>query len=71
MLDEVLSERKSFEEPTPELRFKKFRIVLIKPSKYDDDGYVIRLERRAPEQHTQCPARSDRRGKKQWGIRCP
>ena len=22
---------------------KKFRIVLIKPSKYDDDGYVIRF----------------------------
>lgn len=24
-------------------RIKKFRIVLIKPSKYDDDGYVIRF----------------------------
>ena len=24
-------------------KFKKFRIVLIKPSKYDDDGYVIRF----------------------------
>src|SRR4030095_9091708 len=24
-------------------RCKKFRIVLIKPSKYDDDGYVIRF----------------------------
>ena len=23
--------------------FKKFRIVLVKPSKYDDDGYVIRF----------------------------
>ena len=22
---------------------KKFHIVLIKPSKYDDDGYVIRF----------------------------
>ena len=24
-------------------RMKKFHIVLIKPSKYDDDGYVIRF----------------------------
>src|SRR5262245_3679762 len=24
-------------------RIKKFHIVLIKPSKYDDDGYVIRF----------------------------
>lgn len=38
-----LSERKSFKEATAELPFKKFRIVLIKPSKYDDDGYVIRF----------------------------
>jgi radical SAM superfamily enzyme YgiQ (UPF0313 family) len=30
-------------EPTPKPSFKKFRIVLIKPSKYDDDGYVIRF----------------------------
>jgi radical SAM superfamily enzyme YgiQ (UPF0313 family) len=37
------SERQSFKEPTAELPFKKFRIVLIKPSKYDDDGYVIRF----------------------------
>ena len=29
--------------PTPRLPFKRFRIVLIKPSKYDDDGYVIRF----------------------------
>ncbi len=42
MLGEGLSERKSFKEPTA-LPFKKFRIVLIKPSKYDDDGYVIRF----------------------------
>ena len=27
----------------PSPGFKKFRIVLIKPSKYDDDGYVIRF----------------------------
>ena len=26
-----------------EKSFEKFRIVLIKPSKYDDDGYVIRF----------------------------
>jgi radical SAM superfamily enzyme YgiQ (UPF0313 family) len=30
-------------QPTSKLPFKKFRIVLIKPSKYDDDGYVIRF----------------------------
>jgi len=29
--------------PTERLPFKRFRIVLIKPSKYDDDGYVIRF----------------------------
>jgi len=27
----------------PTKRYDKFRIVLIKPSKYDDDGYVIRF----------------------------
>jgi len=43
VLGNGLSERKSFKEPTAELPFKKFRIVLIKPSKYDDDGYVIRF----------------------------
>jgi radical SAM superfamily enzyme YgiQ (UPF0313 family) len=43
VLGDGLSERKSFKEPTAELPFKKFRIVLIKPSKYDDDGYVIRF----------------------------
>jgi hypothetical protein len=42
-LGEVLSERKSFKEPITELPLKKFRVVLIKPSKYDDDGYVIRF----------------------------
>ena len=37
-------------------------MVLIKPSKYDDDGYVIRFWRgRAPEQHPERPARPDRR----------
>lgn len=28
---------------TEKARIKRFRIVLIKPSKYDDDGYVIRF----------------------------
>src|SRR4051794_32994110 len=27
----------------PQFSFDKFRIVLIKPSKYDDGGYVIRF----------------------------
>src|SRR3954468_23977180 len=26
----------------PEVRTRRFRIILIKPSHYDDDGYVIR-----------------------------
>jgi len=43
MLSQLTSERESITEPTPQRRFKKFRIVLIKPSKYDDDGYVIRF----------------------------
>ncbi|HTN71013.1 MAG TPA: radical SAM protein, partial [Methylomirabilota bacterium] len=29
--------------PVTQRQIKKFRIVLIKPSKYDDDGYVIRF----------------------------
>ncbi|MBI4528859.1 MAG: radical SAM protein [Deltaproteobacteria bacterium] len=29
--------------PAGPSRFERFRIVLIKPSKYDDDGYVIRF----------------------------
>jgi hypothetical protein len=43
MLSQLMSRHDSLQEPTPELPFKKFRIVLIKPSKYDDDGYVIRF----------------------------
>ena len=43
MLGHLTDRRGSIMEPTPELPFKKFRIVLIKPSKYDDDGYVIRF----------------------------
>src|SRR6185436_15093316 len=39
MLDQFSAQH----EATAELPFKKFRIVLIKPSKYDDDGYVIRF----------------------------
>ena len=41
MLSPLTSEQESSTEPAP--GFKKFRIVLIKPSKYDDDGYVIRF----------------------------
>ncbi|MGE5302025.1 MAG: B12-binding domain-containing radical SAM protein, partial [Alphaproteobacteria bacterium] len=43
MLTEMISEREPLNESTSKLRFKKFRIVLIKPSKYDDHGYVIRF----------------------------
>src|SRR6266511_4375996 len=43
MLSQLISGHDSLQEPTSELPFKKFRIVLIKPSKYDDDGYVIRF----------------------------
>src|SRR5690349_12966980 len=43
MLDQLSSQRESLQEATPQPPFKKFRIVLIKPSKYDDDGYVIRF----------------------------
>ena len=42
MLSPLTSEHESITEPLPP-GFKKFRIVLIKPSKYDDDGYVIRF----------------------------
>ena len=45
MLSQLKSRREPIEDATPELAFKKFRIVLIKPSKYDDDGYVIRWYR--------------------------
>ena len=43
MLNPVTTEHESIPEPLPTLAFQKFRIVLIKPSKYDDDGYVIRF----------------------------
>src|SRR5512147_2029134 len=45
MLSQLASGRESLNESTSNLPFKKFRIVLIKPSKYDDDGYVIRFWR--------------------------
>jgi radical SAM superfamily enzyme YgiQ (UPF0313 family) len=43
MLSQPVRGRESSNGPISELPFKKFRIVLIKPSKYDDDGYVIRF----------------------------
>ena len=43
MLSPLTSKHESITEPTVKPGFKKFRIVLIKPSKYDDDGYVIRF----------------------------
>jgi radical SAM superfamily enzyme YgiQ (UPF0313 family) len=43
MLSQLTRERESITEPTLRPAFKKFRIVLIKPSKYGDDGYVIRF----------------------------
>jgi radical SAM superfamily enzyme YgiQ (UPF0313 family) len=43
MLSQLTRKRESITEPTLRAPFKKFRIVLIKPSKYDDDGYVIRF----------------------------
>src|SRR5918995_1400315 len=43
MLSQMTRRRESTNESTPKLPFKKFRVVLIKPSKYDDDGYVIRF----------------------------
>jgi radical SAM superfamily enzyme YgiQ (UPF0313 family) len=43
MLSQVAGGREPINQPTAKPPFKKFRIVLIKPSKYDDDGYVIRF----------------------------
>src|ERR1051325_3306248 len=43
MVDQLSGQRESIQEATAEVPFKKFRVVLIKPSKYDDDGYVIRF----------------------------
>src|SRR5918999_3484252 len=41
MLPQLTSSRE--ESMALQQRLEKFRIVLIKPSKYDDDGYVIRF----------------------------
>ncbi|MBI3058502.1 MAG: radical SAM protein [Deltaproteobacteria bacterium] len=43
MLGQLTSGQRATAGPTRRLPFKRFRIVLIKPSKYDDDGYVIRF----------------------------
>src|SRR3989337_2715485 len=43
MLGQLTRWQQATPGPTPRLPFKRFRIVLIKPSKYDDDGYVIRF----------------------------
>ncbi|MEK6563248.1 MAG: radical SAM protein, partial [Candidatus Binatota bacterium] len=43
MLGQLTSGQQATAGPTPRLPYKRFRIVLIKPSKYDDDGYVIRF----------------------------
>ena len=43
MLAQLTSGREPACAPAPKLPSKRFRIVLIKPSKYDDDGYVIRF----------------------------
>ena len=51
-------------------QIEKFQIVLIKPSKYDDDGYRHSfLERRTAEQHAQRPAWPDRRHQRAARIR--
>jgi radical SAM superfamily enzyme YgiQ (UPF0313 family) len=43
MLSQLTSECELITEPRTNPGFKTFRIVLIKPSKYDDEGYVIRF----------------------------
>jgi radical SAM superfamily enzyme YgiQ (UPF0313 family) len=43
MFSSITSGRELPSQSTYKLPFKKFQIVLIKPSKYDDDGYVIRF----------------------------
>ena len=39
---QLTSSREGSDEAATQ-RIEKFRIVLIKPSKYDDEGYVIRF----------------------------
>lgn len=43
MLSQLTSGRERIDAPALKLPFDRFRIVLIKPSKYDDDGYIIRF----------------------------
>src|SRR2546427_11522380 len=43
MLSQPTSDCEVIAEPRTQPGFKTFRIVLIKPSKYDDEGYVIRF----------------------------
>ena len=43
MLSQPTSDCEVIAEPRTQPAFKTFRIVLIKPSKYDDEGYVIRF----------------------------
>src|SRR2546428_12709220 len=43
MLDKLTSARQVGVQTEKRDHIEKFRIVLIKPSKYDDDGYVIRF----------------------------
>src|SRR5512146_2568313 len=43
MLRKLAGGRESTNEPMAKLPFKTLRIVLIKPSKYDDEGYVVRF----------------------------
>ncbi|MDH3443847.1 MAG: radical SAM protein [Deltaproteobacteria bacterium] len=43
MLRQATNGGESIKEPTAKPPFRTFRVVLIKPSKYDDDGYVIRF----------------------------
>jgi radical SAM superfamily enzyme YgiQ (UPF0313 family) len=38
-----LTDRGAIDPPRQNRRIKQFRIVLIKPSKYDDEGYIIRF----------------------------
>jgi radical SAM superfamily enzyme YgiQ (UPF0313 family) len=45
MLGQVTSKRDDGTDLYPQFAAQKLRVVLIKPSKYDDDGYIIRFWR--------------------------
>ena len=45
MLGQVTSNHRVAADVPAHIPAHKFRVVLIKPSKYDDDGYVIRFWR--------------------------